>query len=84
MKVQAIETKFNIDTLENIIVKCRRDNGMKYAYLMMNKQTLNELSKRVDFIPSIREDTYTGIFKNFPDNKVYIDNDLPFGAVEII
>lgn len=86
MKVSVLEYKIDEDKLLEEISRYEVMNEVE-AYLFMNKYTMNTLIKasNVDFPPSVFcEKTSKGFtYGMYRGTKCYINNDLPFGEVEI-
>lgn len=88
MKVEIIRTNVNCETLYRNIREFEIST-LQTAYLFMNKDTLKCLedichkNKYWYGYSLYKENSSCGIIANFTGNKIFLDDDLRFGEVEI-
>lgn len=79
----SIIKKIDITKLNNEIYNYIKDTGKENPVLFMNEDTIMEISNEID--PSCKYNPYTlgGIVAAYCGFKIYFDDRLKFGEVEI-
>lgn len=88
MSIFSIMTTVDLAKLDSEITKYINQNGNFNPYIFMNEDTINAIEKENDIDAEYLKDPqlkskYKGTIATYCGYKVFINNDLRFGMVEI-
>ena len=81
-KTFSIVKTIDIDKIFDEIVNYALNTDEEHPYVFMNKDTVAAIAREIE-IPNVNDIKLNGIVARFKGYKVYLNNDLTFGEVEI-